>query len=198
MEIEVKYQTDEKQAAALFAHPLLAPYLGPRRRVPMAAVYYDTAQGGCTAAGFALRLRQEGSARICTVKGGAMLQGVARRTEIEVEAATLEQGVAALLARPDLPAGWGAVLRQPMVERARMEFVRVAADYTRRGLGVELCHDTGFIEANGRRAPIGECELEHKQGPEEDFLLLVQQVQQSLGWEPWSRSKYDRARELMG
>lgn len=197
MEIEVKYKTDENQAEELFSHPLIAPFLGPRRRIPMAAIYYDTARGGCAAAGFALRLRREGAARICAAKGGAMEQGVARRTELEVEAANLEQGIRALLAHPGLPEAWRAPLREGMEERARMEFDRVAADYERQGVRVELCYDTGFIAAGGKRAPIGECELELKQGSEQAFLGLARQVQQALGWQPWIRSKYDRAKELM-
>ena len=64
MEIEVKYQTDQAQARQLFCHPLLAPYLGPAHQIPMQAVYYDTAQGECAAAGFVLRLRREAYLRL--------------------------------------------------------------------------------------------------------------------------------------
>ena len=73
MEIEVKYQTDQAQARQLFCHPLLAPYLGPAHQIPMQAVYYDTAQGECAAAGFVLRLRREGETAICTAKGGRVV-----------------------------------------------------------------------------------------------------------------------------
>ena len=103
MEIEVKYKGEE--GIDLFAHPLLAPFLGPLGETPMSAFYYDTPESGCAQAGFALRLRREGPESVCTVKGGGMQDGVARRVEIEEKADTLEQGVQALLNRPDLPGG---------------------------------------------------------------------------------------------
>ena len=58
MEIEVKYKGEE--GIDLFAHPLLAPFLGPLGETPMSAFYYDTPESGCAQAGFALRLRREG------------------------------------------------------------------------------------------------------------------------------------------
>ena len=197
MEIEVKYQTDQAQARQLFCHPLLAPYLGPAHQIPMQAVYYDTAQGECAAAGFVLRLRREGETAICTAKGGRVVDGVARRTELETPASSLEEGVCALLRRPDWPAAWRAPLEEPLVETARMEFTRLAAEFRQGDLAVEVCYDQGWIEAGGKRAPIGECELELKQGAEKDFLALVDQLQQALGWKPWETSKYRRAQELM-
>ena len=78
-----------------------------------------------------------------------------------------------------------------------MESTRLAAEFRQGGLAVEVCYDQGWIEAGGKRAPIGECELELKQGAEKDFLALVDQLQQALGWKPWETSKYRRAQELM-
>ena len=109
----------------------------------------------------------------------------------------LEEGVCALLRRPDWPAAWRAPLEEPLVENARMEFTRLAAEFRRGDLAVEVCYDQGWIEAGGKRAPIGECELELKQGAEKEFLALVDQLQQALGWKPWETSKYRRAQELM-
>ena len=95
-------------------------------------------------------------------------------------ASSLEEGVCALLRRPDWPAAWRAPLEEPLVENARMEFTRLAAEFRRGDLAVEVCYDQGWIEAGGKRAPIGECELELKQGAEKEFLALVDQLQQAL------------------
>ena len=195
MEIEVKYKGEE--GMDLFAHPLLAPFLGPRKKTPMSALYYDTPESGCAKAGFALRLRQEGPESVCTVKGGGVQDGVARRVEIEEKADTLDQGVQALLNRSDLPENWRDVLRGPFQEKARMEFCRLSALFSRQGLVVEVCRDQGRIQAGGKEAPIDEWELELKEGPEEEFDTLRRELEKGLGLKGWEKSKFARAMELL-
>ena len=195
MEIEVKYKGEE--GMDLFAHPLLAPFLGPRKKTPMSALYYDTPESGCAKAGFALRLRQEGPESVCTVKGGEVQDGVARRVEIEEKADTLDQGVQALLNRSDLPENWRDVLRGPFQEKARMEFCRLSALFSRQELVVEVCRDQGRIQAGGKEAPIDEWELELKEGPEEEFDTLRRELEKGLGLKGWEKSKFARAMELL-
>ena len=195
MEIEVKYKGEE--GMDLFAHPLLAPFLGPRKKTPMSALYYDTPESGCAKAGFALRLRQEGPESVCTVKGGEVQDGVARRVEIEEKADTLDQGVQALLNRSDLPENWRDVLRGPFQEKARMEFCRLSALFSRQGLVVEVCRDQGRIQAGDKEAPIDEWELELKEGPEEEFDTLRRELEKGLGLKGWEKSKFARAMELL-
>ena len=195
MEIEVKYKGGE--GMDLFAHPLLAPFLGPRKKTPMSALYYDTPESGCAKAGFALRLRQEGPESVCTVKGGEVQDGVARRVEIEEKADTLDQGVQALLNRSDLPENWRDVLRGPFQEKARMEFCRLSALFSREGLVVEVCRDQGRIQAGDKEAPIDEWELELKEGPEEEFDTLRRELEKGLGLKGWEKSKFARAMELL-
>lgn len=195
MEIEVKYKGEE--GMDLFAHPLLAPFLGPRKKTPMSALYYDTPESGCAKAGFALRLRQEGLESVCTVKGGEVQDGVARRVEIEEKADTLDQGVQALLNRSDLPENWRDVLRGPFQEKARMEFCRLSALFSREGLVVEVCRDQGRIQAGDKEAPIDEWELELKEGPEEEFDTLRRELEKGLGLKGWEKSKFARAMELL-
>ena len=195
MEIEVKYKGEE--GMDLFAHPLLAPFLGPRKKTPMSALYYDTPESGCAKAGFALRLRQEGPESVCTVKGGGVQDGVARRVEIEEKADTLDQGVQAQLNRSDLPENWRDVLRGPFQEKARMEFCRLSALFSREGLVVEVCRDQGRIQAGDKEAPIDEWELELKEGPEEEFDTLRRELEKGLGLKGWEKSKFARAMELL-
>lgn len=195
MEIEVKYKGEE--GMDLFAHPLLAPFLGLRKKTPMSALYYDTPESGCAKAGFALRLRQEGPESVCTVKGGGVQDGVARRVEIEEKADTLDEGVQALLNRPDLPENWRDALRGPFQEKARMEFCRLSALFSREGLVVEVCRDQGRIQAGGKEAPIDEWELELKEGPEEEFDTLRRELEKGLGLKGWEKSKFARAMELL-
>ena len=195
MEIEVKYKGEE--GMDLFAHPLLAPFLGPRKKTPMSALYYDTPESGCAKAGFALRLRQEGPESVCTVKGGEVQDGVARRVEIEEKADTLDQGVQALLNRSDLPENWREALNGPFQEKARMEFCRLSALFSREGLVVEVCRDQGRIQAGDKEAPIDEWELELKEGPEEEFDTLRRELEKGLGLKGWEKSKFARAMELL-
>ncbi len=199
MEIEVKYQTNQEQAAQLWRHPLIAPWLGEERQLSREACYYDSPAGDCARAGFALRLRREGRRQICAVKGGDPegADGVARRIELEVSADSLAQGVRSLLQNPSLPRQWAAALSGPLEQTARMTFTRRAADYRRQNLWIELCYDWGKILANSGQSPIGECELELKLGSEKEFLELIQALEAQLGWKPWRKSKYARAKELM-
>ena len=163
----------------------------------MSAFYYDTPESGCAKAGFALRLRQEGPESVCTVKGGEVQDGVARRVEIEEKADTLDQGVQALLNRSDLPENWRDVLRGPFQEKARMEFCRLSALFSREGLVVEVCRDQGRIQAGDKEAPIDEWELELKEGPEEEFDTLRRELEKGLGLKGWEKSKFARAMELL-
>ena len=195
MEIEVKYKGEE--GMDLFAHPLLAPFLGPRKKTPMSALYYDTPESGCAKAGFALRLRQEGPESVCTVKGGGVQDGVAHRVEIEEKADTLDQGVQALLNRSDLPESWREALNGPFQEKARMEFCRLSALFSRQGLVVEVCRDLGRIQAGDKEAPIDEWELELKEGSEEEFDTLRRELEKGLGLKGWEKSKFARAMELL-
>ena len=195
MEIEVKYKSEE--GTDLFGHPLLAPFLGPQKETTMSASYYDTSEGGCARAGFALRLRREGQMPVCTAKGGDVQEGVARRVEIEEKADTLEKGVQALLNRDDLPENWREALHGPFQEKARMEFCRRSALFSQEGLVVEVCRDIGCIKAGGKEAPIDEWELELKEGTEDSFNVLRRALEKSLGWEGWETSKFARAMELL-
>ena len=78
MEIEVKYKGEE--GIDLFAHPLLAPFLGPLGETPMSAFYYDTPESGCAQAGFALRLRREGPESVCRTAWPAGWRSKKRQT----------------------------------------------------------------------------------------------------------------------
>ena len=164
MEIEIKLAPVlPHQAAAVFADAELAPYLGPVRRIAMHSRYFDTAELALRAARFTLRLRQEGDATVCALKGHADDQGA--RLELEVPAATITEGVAALLGLEGLPAAARALLEgAALTPIAEVRYVRDAAVYSLDGLSFELCHDQGEASRGIRTGAIQELELELKSG----------------------------------
>ena len=164
MEIEIKLAPVlPHQAAAVLADPELVPHLGPARRIPMHSRYFDTPALALRAAGFALRLRQEGEHTFCALKGRADAEGV--RLELEVPAATADEGVAALLGLEALPAAAGSLLKTAALEPiAEVRFVRDVAVYSHNGLTFELCHDQGETSRGIRTGAIAELELELKAG----------------------------------
>ena len=73
MEIEVKYKGEE--GMDLFAHPLLAPFLGPRKKTPMSALYYDTPESGCAKAVLPCACVRKGRSRCAPSKAAECRMG---------------------------------------------------------------------------------------------------------------------------
>jgi len=133
------------------------------------ARYFDTAERCLASAGISLRVREEGTRRVQTVKvGGA---DAMRRVEHEVELEPGAEPVVDVRRHLDSPAAQplhdalarsadGALMLQFTTDVKRTRRI-----VTSRGARIEVAFDEGRIRAAGRSLPVCELELELKRGP---------------------------------
>ncbi len=192
-EIEIKLLVEPRLIARLRGHPLLkrARRASPRK---LYSVYYDTPRLELWQAGVALRLRQDGSRWIQTIKrSGSVATGLHRREEAEAE-------IAAPL--PDftvIPAGELAALFASPRLRSRLrplivtEFTRETFRLKLAGAGaIEASLDHGSIKSGDGVEPICELELEIKAGPPWRAYELALQLLAAVPLQVEDRSKAAR------
>lgn len=173
-EIELKFQIP----AAARDRVQRAVATKTARVLPLAAAYADTADERLARAGFALRLRREGTRWVQTLKGRG--DGLMDRLEHEIELPDTDAAPVLDPARhAGTPAG-DALARlladgAPLVERYRTEIVRVARRVRSGAAFVEIALDEGRIVAGERSAAVCEIEFELLSGPPSGLLALAAQ-----------------------
>lgn len=162
VEHEIRYRVPAEMAGAVRAE--IARIAGGDRVLSLAAIYFDTPDGGLAAAGFGLRLRREGGEWVQTLKT-ASPDGVSRfEHNLPREDASLD--LPALAGRPGTGALGDAAALEALqgrlvtwfetdIERRRTV---VRSGGVRGGATVEVAFDQGRLLADGRVAPV--CELE--------------------------------------
>lgn len=199
MEIEVKYLNGAQTAGKVLKSSVVAPYLNGRKTVKMSAVYYDTKNAELSTAGFALRLRGEGDATVCALKGGKIENGIACRLEIEVAADNVLQGWGKITRHADFPDALAPMAHAAeFIETAAMSFTRELCRYERGDLACELAQDSGEICAGGRTCAIDEFEIELLHGEQVEFLEFIERIEHENKLVRGEKSKYARAMELKG
>ncbi len=165
-EVELKLLADPAEFARFAEAPVIAAHARSRGRVRhLTSVYCDTADGALERAGMTFRLRKIGRRVVQTVKcAPAPDDGPLSRAEWEVPVAGPEPDLPALL--PLLPSDVQAVLTgaplQPVfTTKVRRHARRLALPTAE----IEIAFDQGTLQAGERVAPIGEIELELKNGP---------------------------------
>ena len=195
-EIELKFQIPTARLPALRR----AVATAGATRTHLQAVYADTADGRLAAAGIALRLRQEGSDWVQTLKGRG--DGLMVRLEHEV----------ALPPQRDLPqldiarhAGTPAhalllaALGEPAA--ALLPIYRTDIQRTHRvlksgGARIEIALDEGAIHGGDRQVPVSEIEFELLSGPPQALLALAARWVQRHGLWLDVRTKAERGHRL--
>lgn len=198
MEIEIKLApVTQAQFSALLADPAVAPYLSlTPETFSMEAVYYDDAPGNLAQRKMTLRLRKENGRSVCTFKAPA--EGDFARTEVECEAASVEEGVEILLAEGRLPFSAAALLSRMMLRpTCGARFTRAAVTLVREEFACILSYDSGELFAGERRAPIAECEAELAAGTVEELEAFFLPLAEKYGLSVCRQSKHARARALM-
>lgn len=190
-EIELKLAVPAAARDAVLAEVATAD----STRLPLRAVYADTDDQRLAAAGFALRLRQEGQRCVQALKGRG--DGLLGRLEHEVEVppgAVLDSarhiGTPAGEALAKLLAG------APLDERYRTEILRTLRRVRHGGSTVELAFDEGAIVAGSRRLAVCELEFELIDGTPADLVALARDWLQrhGLAWD--LRTKSERGHRL--
>lgn len=195
METELKLLVDPRDGRRLLRHPAVAAVKqGRARSLRFVATYFDTPERDLARAGVALRVRQEGTRWIQTVKaGGDGAGGLHRREELEWPltadrvdlSLTQDTPFAKLFARPEVGERLAAVFVT--------DFTRTAAHLAfPDGTTGELAFDVGEIRAGGRVEPISEAEIELQAGAAANAFALALSVCDEIPLRLGAASKAER------
>ncbi|MBC5766641.1 CYTH and CHAD domain-containing protein [Ramlibacter albus] len=174
-EFEIKLHVPADRLASLKA----AVQRGGARRERLRARYFDTQDGALARQRIGLRLRQEGSDWVQTVKAEG--DGLLHRTEHNV---TLARGDAAEVrverhhgsdAGDALARALRGTKDGALVEVYRTDIERTRRDLVAGTTTVEVALDVGAIRAGRRKADVCEIEFELKAGSREVAVELAQQ-----------------------
>ena len=194
VETEIKLSLPPRAASGLDKHPLLAGSKPLRQR--LLNTYYDTPDLRLQRERIAVRYRKKGGQWLFTVKCAApSAGGLARRNEWEV---------------PGLPGEFDfshvddkklryllESLRTELTPAFTTDFMRNAwIIEPKAGIRIELALDRGWIESNGRRAPICEVELELLEGNVDALFTAASALQTDLPLHPEVASKAERGYRL--
>ena len=153
-ELELKLGVPNKETLDLMATDAV---FGGKKPVELllSAEYYDFADGRLEREKVSLRFRRENGAGKVTLKsGGKSLGGVFSRTEWEVSAGNISEGISALLRE-----GASDILgdgREAPVVQTRSEFVRREFNFSFEGAELCMAFDCGWLGGEDNRF----CELE--------------------------------------
>lgn len=196
-EVELKLVAAPEQLAQLSqASPIVAHARNKGSIRLLKSIYYDTPGRALYRAGMTLRVRQIGKQFVQTLKVMAGNDRDAlRRGEWESPVATMTPDVRLLM--PLISGGLQEVLnREPLQPVFGTEVRRhVRALKLPTGM-VEVAFDQGIIKAGDKTAPIGEIELELKQGSPTALYDLASRLSELGSVRPSIRSKADRGFEL--
>jgi inorganic triphosphatase YgiF len=183
-EVELKFQLQPADVAALGRHALLA---GPAQAKRLHATYFDTPEHALHAAGLSLRIRRSGDSRVQTLKAGGGA-GLFQRGEWEVEVGGDQPDRAVLRDTPLVTLLHDGAALQPVFDvRVERELRRVQVD----GGELEIALDRGVVEAGGRQAPILELELELRSGEPEMLFRFARTLLEAAPMRLSPRSKAD-------
>ena len=191
-EIEIKMKIPNRSTAQrILADPQVAAHqMGPAETLAMRSVYYDTPSHQLMKWEWALRMRQEGTDSVVTLKTQQepdALPGLFVRKEWQTQGENVYLAVEELVRLGAPQALRDVAASESFVERCQIQFQRrklvlKLADGTR----AEMAVDEGQILADGKQEPFLELELE----------LILGQAQYLLEWAAAWEIKYQLTREL--
>ncbi len=185
-ECELKLKLDAASADALEAAGL---FTGPPRIIRQNAIYFDTPDHALAEAGFSLRIRMNGDARVQTIKAAGAMAGLFVRSEWE---RPVDDDQPVLDDATPLPALLGNALTDiaPLfsVENERRVWLQD---------GIEIALDRGRVVAGEGEAPLCEVELELKDGDIATLFTLARQINGLVRGLPAALSKADHGYRLI-
>ncbi len=198
METEIKLApVGAATASQVFGDELLASHLGEARRYDMESVYYQDEGGLLERLHATLRLRTENGDGVCCLKISTGHAGAAAvREEYEVPAETIDEGAALLSERSELSDAVRAALGGPFTPVCGCSFTRTEADYASDALTFVLSYDVGEYRRGELTAPLGEIEMELKDGDVDALNELCGRIVEKYGLTVSTVGKYRRAMAL--
>lgn len=195
VEIELKFQVPAAQRERLRR----AVATSTAATLRLQAVYADTADQRLAAAGFALRLRQEGRHWVQTLKGRG--DGLMQRLEHEV-ALPAQRGTPVLDPQRHAGSAAGTALAAlladgaPLEPRYRTDIRRLWRRVKSGGATIEIAFDEGRIVAGEREVPVCEIEFELIAGAPAALLALAERWVSRHGLWLDVRTKSERGHRL--
>lgn len=185
-EFELKYQASPEILEKVFEK-----YEG-FVEISMETTYYDTPDGDLKNLRWTLRRRLENGKSVCSLKTPG---DFIRRGEWEVEAPSLDRGIADLLAL-GAPEALGTYAAKGLSPVCGARFTRRAALLTMETGTVELALDQGVFLGKNQQVPFSEIEVELKSGEEEAALAFGAELAEAYRLTPETKGKVERAMAL--
>jgi inorganic triphosphatase YgiF len=195
-EIELKLEFDPADAARLASHPALRAGPAPQEEHQLISTYFDTPDGALRKAGVYLRVRENGSHIVQTIKTAKSETDLIERLEWEREITSRNpdlDGIEDTPLKPLLTAGVRAAL-QPMFEtQIRRHVFRILRD----GSEIEVAIDQGEIATKTGMQAISELELELKRGKTKELFRLARVLGRTVPLRLEVKSKAERGYALL-
>ncbi len=197
MEIELKLLLDAASRSTVESHPAFAAAAAQAETRQETTTYFDTPDLTLRQRGASLRVRHAVSRFVQTVKLDASGATIGARGEWEWDVASASPDLAKLNALPE-----EAAFVREAAERVgpvfKTEIERTAWQLALgQGTEVEAVIDQGSVEADSRRAPIFEVELELKAGSPAPLFELAIELAERAGLRYGPQSKAERGYRLV-
>ena len=196
MELEYKLAVNHPALLEqiLFDKQIAEVRQGNYRLIDMATIYYDTPDRRLSTRRWALRLRQENSRLVATLKtpGEGRVRG-----EWECESNHIQTAIPLLL-EAGAPAELKEILDgEQLIPVCAAQFSRRAADLVfADGTVCELCGDIGMLAGGANEESLCEIEIELKSGDAETAAAFAEELQERFDLREEPRSKFARASAL--
>ncbi|MGZ5918074.1 MAG: CYTH and CHAD domain-containing protein [Methyloceanibacter sp.] len=191
-ERELKFRVDSADVGKIGAHPLLAARIPETRR--LISVYFDTEDFALRDAGVALRLRGTDEDRVQTIKVAGPTLFDRPEWEHRVGGSHPDLGAAEATG---LAPFMDARVRERLRPLFKTLIERTVYHLDRNGSEIELALDQGEVEADSRRAPILEMELELKRGHPAELFRLARELAVSVPLRLDLKTKAERGYALI-
>ena len=193
-EVELKLEFDPADAGRIEAHPAFAA--SPPENQALISIYYDTGDGALRRAGVYLRVRDNGTRYVQTIKAAKSDAELLERYEWEREVPGRE---------PDLDAAVGTALAPLLTPEVRESLRPLFVSRIRRtihhleqdGSEIEIAIDEGEIVSSARHCAVSEVELELKRGETAALFRLARILTETLPIRLAVKTKAERGFELL-
>ena len=200
MEVEAKFTGFDQDVAKELQNVDIADrfLIAPGNVSRVSDEYLDTADRRLLAAGFSCRSRQEGNARLVTVKQLRKRQSAIQERE-ELECSPNEAVPASRW--PECPARervLSIIGDEPLDVLFELHQTRIRRDVIKSGVAVaQWSVDEVIVNAGEHTQRFSELEIELTQGSREDLDHISAYVQSKWGLVPQIRSKFERGLALL-
>jgi triphosphatase len=180
-EFELKLALSEDDFKRLIAHPKLSDPQLERSEKVLKSIYYDTPDLRLRDLGVALRVRNDGTGFVQTIKADARFKdGLSNPIEVEAPVAGPEPDLKCISDKGLRRKLSGALNGSTLMRAFETVVTRTSYKLETGGGVVELALDRGEARAKRRKAPIREAELELIKGDPKALLGITQEL--FAGW----------------